>query len=66
MGNLIGGKQVTGLACCGSDHVREAPQAARNFTLSAGYRYLWLDRQAKGASFQGSMSGPLAGAPLAF
>lgn len=41
-------------------------RAARNFTLSAGYRHLWLDRQSNGASFEGSMSGPLVGATLAF
>lgn len=41
-------------------------RAARNFTLSAGYRHLWLDRQSNGASFEGSMSGPLVGATLEF
>jgi hypothetical protein len=41
-------------------------RAASKVTLSAGYRHLWLDRQSNGASFQGSMSGPLVGATLAF
>lgn len=34
--------------------------------LSAGYRHLTLDRETSGASFEGSLSGPLAGATLAF
>jgi len=41
-------------------------RAGRAVYLSAGYRHLYLDRQAGGASFKGSLSGPLAGVTLAF
>lgn len=41
-------------------------RAAKGFYLSAGHRHLWLDRDSNGASFKGSMSGPLLGATLAF
>ncbi|WP_228241615.1 hypothetical protein [Porphyrobacter sp. GA68] len=41
-------------------------QASNAVYLSAGYRHLYLDRQSGGASFAGSLSGPLAGVTLAF
>lgn len=41
-------------------------RAGKALYLSAGYRHLYLDRQAGGASFKGSLSGPLAGITLAF
>lgn len=41
-------------------------RAGQSVYLSAGYRHLWLDRQSGGASFEGSLSGPLAGITLTF
>lgn len=41
-------------------------RASRSLYLSAGYRHLYLDRESRGASFAGSLSGPLAGVTLAF
>lgn len=41
-------------------------RAGKAVYLSAGYRHLYLDRQSGGASFAGSLSGPLAGVTLAF
>lgn len=41
-------------------------RAGKALYLSAGYRHLYLDRPAAGASFAGSLSGPLAGVTLTF
>lgn len=41
-------------------------RAAEGVFLSAGYRHLWLDRNSNGATFEGQLSGPLAGVTLAF
>ncbi|MFN3990667.1 MAG: hypothetical protein ACK4IS_10455 [Erythrobacter sp.] len=41
-------------------------RAGKSVYLSAGYRHLYLDRESSGASFSGSMSGPLAGITFAF
>lgn len=41
-------------------------RASRRLYLSAGYRHLWLDRPSGRASFDGSMSGPVVSAKVAF